>query len=175
MALTAEFMLRAHDGPVRAQLSASVAPLALVLLVAACGGSPARARTVSVDETQIISGASPPPTDAIDCGSIQGPTFSAEAFQISATSDGHAIVTDAGGCELPVAESERVYSATNADCVLGPNSALKAIGVNSRRYALFRIDLPAGRFAANWVTLRDTTNGPSRECGVAEGPIVGVQ
>jgi hypothetical protein len=156
-------------------MTTSLALWCLTMLVVACGGAPAPARSVTVEETEIISGVSPPPTDATDCGSIQGPKLSSQVFQVSATSGGHATVTDFAGCELPVVESGRVYSATNADCKLGPDAALTALGVKSRRYGLFRVDLPAGRFAANWVTLRDTTSGPLRECGVAEGPIVGVQ
>jgi len=88
---------------------------------------------------------------------------------------GYATVTDFGGCVLHVVESERVYSTANAECELGPDAALTVLGVTSRRYAHFRIDLLAGRFAASWVTLRDTTSGPLRECGVAEGPIVGAE
>jgi len=139
-----------------------------------CSSDEAVARgEYSTERTVIVTGIGAP--DADGCGQPQAPVSGDAAYRYRVAEDGERLrVTElVGGCVLDARSENGIVVADGAECELGPNAALRELGVTNRIYTVFRLDPKAKLVRTRALTRSVVTSGEARSCTVTEERIVG--
>jgi hypothetical protein len=129
----------------------------------------------STERTSIVTGIGGANQEG--CGVPQAPVSGEAAFRYKVTGDGGKVrVTElVGGCVLEARIEGDVVIADNQACSIGSGAPLRQLGVTSRVYTVFRLDVGQKTVVSRSVTVATVTTGESRSCGVTEERIVGTR
>ena len=146
---------------------AKVATMAGLVLACGCDSEATEIR-VSAEVSFLVNRST-----SSDCGEVQPARLSERNFTITPVDGEHATVRDDnGGCVLDVAVTGRRYHAENARCRLADDSPLRVLGVISRTFELFILDLDEATYAARLRSNVNTTSGERLSCSIDEGRVV---
>ena len=156
----------------RAGAGAKISTVMALVFASACD-SEATTMKVTAEATFLVNRSATAPAKGGECGEVAPAALAERNFTITSVDGERATVRDDnGGCELDVTVSERRYHAENARCRLADDTPLRMLGVISRTYDLFVLDLGDGTYTAGMRTIRNTTAGEVRNCAVEEGRVV---
>jgi len=80
-----------------------------------------------------------------------------------------------GGCSIGAIRQGNVITANGASCVFPDQGGLNAIGVVSKQYDTFKVDLATSRWAYRYRLVWKGPEGPMLTCVEADLPITMVQ